>query len=120
MAGRRAGVLAVCLALALGGIAAAGCGGDDEGGDSEEESTIEPQTPEGPTGAAGEAGAEEGQPADDDSDVGLEDGTVTPPPESDSQTEGAEDSPGNDVAPEPGSPQDQFEDFCDQNPEACS
>ena len=119
-AGRRAGILVASCILALG-TAAAGCGGDDEdNGSSDEPSTIEPATPTGPTGAAGEEGTEDGEkPEDVDGDVGLEDGTVTPPPESDSQAQGGEDSPENDIPPEPGSPEAKFEEFCDENPEAC-
>jgi hypothetical protein len=119
-AGPAAGALLACLAL-LGGVAIAGCGGDDEETAPTTTPTIEPATPTGPTGAAGEQGDEQ-KPASDDSDVDPEDGTVTPPPESDSQSSGGTapvDSAENDIPPEEGSPEAEFEKYCDENPDAC-
>lgn len=120
-AGRAAGALLACLVL-LGGFAAAGCGGDDEEASTPSTTpTIEPATPTGPTGAAGEQG-EDQEPPSDDSDVDPEDGTVTPPAESESQSTGGSapvDSAENDIPPEPGSPEAEFEKHCEENPEAC-
>jgi hypothetical protein len=121
--GRRAApVFFACLAL-VAGTAVAGCGGDDEETGPTTTPTIEPATPTGPTGAAGEEGEEQEEPASDDSSVDPEDGTVTPPPESGDQATGGTqdqvDSPENDLPPEPGSPEAQFEQYCDENPEAC-
>jgi len=114
-AGRAAGAFFACLLLA-GGTAIAGCGGDDEETTTPSTTpTIEPATPTGPTGAAGEEGQDE-QPPSDDSSLDPEDGTVTPPAESESQTE---DSAANDVAPEAGSAEEAFEQHCEENPEAC-
>ena len=115
-AGRAAGALLACLLLACG-TAVAGCGGDDEEGGttSSTTETIEPATPTGPTGAAGDEGQEQAPPSDDTS-LDPDGGTVTPPAESESQTE---DSAENDVAPEPGSAEESFEQHCEQNPEAC-
>jgi hypothetical protein len=118
-AGRLAGALLASLLLASAG-AAAGCGGDDEKTSTPSTTpTIEPATPTGPTGAAGEDDQDE-QPPSDDSSLDPEDGTVTPPAESESQAEGGvEDSAENDVPPEPGSPEEAFEQHCEENPEAC-
>lgn len=120
-AARAAGALFACLLLA-GGTAVAGCGGDDEGETTPSTTpTIEPATPTGPTGAAGEEG-EDDQPASDDSALDPEDGTVTPPAESEVQDEqdlAPEDSAENDVPPEPGSAEEAFEQHCEENPEAC-
>lgn len=115
---RRTGIALACLALALGTGGIAGCGDDEPETDSV---TTEPITPTGPTGPTsgdepqGEGGGGEG------GDVDLEDGTVTPPPETDPENLPAEpaDSPENDTPPPPGSPAEQFEKFCDENPEAC-
>ena len=118
-AGRAAGVLIACLAL-TGGTALAGCGDDEDSSTPATTPTIEPSTPTGPTGAAGEQGDEGDTPPSDDSDVDPEDGTVTPPPESGDQANGGTvDSPENDIPPEEGSPEAEFEQYCDENPDAC-
>ena len=119
----RAGVVLACVALALG-AGLAGCGDDEEEGTPTTTPTIEPATPTGPTGAAGEQGAgPEGKKPAEHGDVALDDGTVTPPPESDSQISGGaaapEDSAENDRPPDPGSAEEEFEKFCDDNPGAC-
>ena len=114
--------LLACAATVLA-LVLAGCGGDDEGATSSTTPTIEPKTPTGPTGPEAETGGTEAP--GEDAGEGLDDGTVEPPPESDSQTTGSggsaapEDSPENDVPPEPGSPEAEFEQFCEENPEAC-
>jgi hypothetical protein len=102
--------------LALIALTATGCGGDDEpanesadeldtpaltvpGGDAPE---LQETTPDGtsttPSTTPGEPGTG-GTPAP---------GGGTAP-----------DGPGNDTPPAPGSPPDQFEDFCNENPAAC-
>jgi hypothetical protein len=106
----------VALAAALGGIA--GCG-DDESDTTTP--TTEPAALTGPTGPT--TGGEPPGEAPGDGDLDLEDGTVTPPPEADPDTLPGEpqpqDSPQNDVPPPAGSAAEQFEEFCDENPEAC-
>jgi hypothetical protein len=120
-AGRAAGALFACLLLA-GGSAVAGCGGGDEETTAPSTTpTIEPATPTGPTGAAGE-GDQDQQPPSDDTSLDPEDGTVTPPAESEVQTQGGaatEDSAENDIPPKPGSAEEAFEQHCEENPEAC-
>jgi hypothetical protein len=116
---RRAGLALICLALALGASGLSACGDDDS---ETTTPTTEPATPTGPTGpTSGEEPGAGGADQDGGGDVDLEDGTVTPPPETDPENLGAEpqDSPENDTPPPPGSPAEQFEKFCDENPEAC-
>jgi hypothetical protein len=113
---RSAGVVLSCAALALAGVGFAGCG-DDDG-----ETTTPTTEPATPTGVTGPNGGRDDQRPGQQGDAALEDDTVSPPPETDPSqlpTEPAEDSAENDVAPEPGSPEESFEQFCDQNPEAC-
>jgi hypothetical protein len=118
---RAAGAALACLLIA--GAALTGCGDDDgETTFPTTTPTIEPATPTGPTGAAGEQGAGAQKPGGEGGDVGLEDGTVTPPPESGTQTESggsaAEDSAENDLPPN-SEAEAAFEKYCDENPEAC-
>ena len=121
-AGLGAGALVVCLAL-LGAFAFAGCGGDDDESSSPTTTpTIEPATPTGPTGPAGEGADDQDGPPSDDTDLEPEGGTIKPPAESEDQASGGTepvDSPENDTPPEPGSPEEQFEQYCDENPDAC-
>ena len=110
----------VVLALAVAGFA--GCGDDEESAITTP--TTEPATPTGATGpgADGEDRPEQGRP-DNTGGVGLGDGTVSPPPETEPEnlpTEQEGDSPGNDIPPEPGSPAETFEKYCEANPEACN
>ncbi len=93
------GPIAVIAALALG--AAAGCGGDDDGDEvTVPEITIPAETETAP----------ETTPTPTTEDPSG--GTGTPDP-------AQPDSPENDVPPPPGSPQEAFEKFCEQNPGAC-
>jgi hypothetical protein len=106
----------VCLAVAVGATGAIGCGDDEP---ETTTPTTEPATLTGPTGPTSDDGPGEGQAAG--GDVDLEDGTVTPPPETDPESLPGEpeDSPQNDTPPPPGSAAEEFEQFCDENPEAC-
>jgi hypothetical protein len=118
------GVALTCLALAVGAGVTAGCGDDD---DEATTPTTEPATLTGPTGPATDGAPENGRDEEGGGggDVDLEDGTVTPPPETDPDNLPAEpapqpeDSPENDTPPPSGSPAEQFENFCDENPQAC-
>jgi hypothetical protein len=107
-----------CVVLLLGSAGIAGCGGDDS---ETTTPTTEPATLTGPTGPTSADGAQGRDQQNGGGDVDLEDGTVTPPPETDPENLPAEpaDSPENDTPPPPGSPAEQFENFCDENPEAC-
>lgn len=120
--GRALAVIGCALVLALAATGFAGCGDDDPA-----ETTTPTTEPVTPTGAAGpgatDAEDEAKEEATGGGDVGLEDGTVSPPPETDPEnlpTEPGVDSPENDIPPEPGSPAEKFENFCDENPDACS
>ena len=107
--GRRATtVLLTALALALG---AAGCGGDDDEGDTTDfeisvpEATVQSETTE-PTETAPQTTTQE--------DGGGTGGTSPP-----SAKPGKQDSAANDTPPPAGSPQEAFEKECEQNPAAC-
>lgn len=113
---RRLGVALMCLAL---GAAGAGCGGDDEPTD-----TTEPPLPSLPQGSPapdtgtdtnGDStdGATDTTPSTDTAPTEPSGGAPAPAPDAPA------DSPTNDVAPEPGSPESRFEDACEQNPAAC-
>jgi hypothetical protein len=119
---RTTGTVIVTLAAA-GVIALPGCGGDDEQTvdtvtlpeqvtTSEPATTSEPQTTEATT--TGESGGVEAEP-DDDSGQGEDGGTGG----TGSYDPSKPDSPTNDVPPQPSSPQEKFEQFCDENPQAC-
>ncbi len=120
-AGRGAGVAVAGLAL-IAAVAASGCGGDEETTTPSTTETIEPATPTGPTGAAGQQGTGGQKAPSDDSNVDPEDGTVTPPPESDTQGDSGgtepEDSAENDIPPDSDA-EEAFEKYCDENPGAC-
>ena len=106
--------------LALGGVALSGC--DIGGGDDNEPAATTPATTEttGPTGPSGD------NRGDGDGDGG---GDATPedtgPTVPESGGVGADDydpetdSPENDQPPPPGSPQEKFEQACDENPGLC-
>lgn len=118
---RALAAIGCAVALALAATPVTGCGDDEEATTTP---TTEPATPTGATGPGATGGDDESK--DNGSggagDIGLEDGTVSPPPETDPEdlpTDPAEDGPGNDLPPEPGSAAEQFEKFCDANPDAC-
>ena len=130
------------LLLALGGLAA-GCGDDDEPATT----ATTPTGPTGPTreekiggGDQGNQGESKGgKPdeqgtADESGSAGLEttttpepppvdeappQETASPPPEEGPGPSGEEDTAENDIPPEPGSPEEAFEKYCDENPGAC-
>lgn len=123
---RRAAVWAAVAALGVGGAAFAGC--DLPGtGDDEETVATTPTTTDteatGPTGPSGENGggggggggggrdktpADTGPTVPESGGVGAED---TYDPEQDTEE--------NDLPPPAGSPQEQFEQACDENPGLC-
>jgi hypothetical protein len=106
-------------ALALAGVAFGGCDVPVVGGDDDETIVTTPTTPTtgpettGPTGPSGEGGGRDKTPADT--------GPIVP----ESGGVGADgydpeqDTPENDLPPPPGSPQEKFEQACDQNPGLC-
>jgi hypothetical protein len=101
--------LTVLLALLALGAAAPGCGGDDEpdGAPTAPQLTVpQTETDETETGPA-PGGTTTAPPADDG-------GGPAPPAERQQP-----DSPQNDVAPQPGTPESRFEKFCNENPGAC-
>jgi hypothetical protein len=104
--------IATLLVVLLAPVAAAGCGGDDEpeATPTRPELTVpetDTQTTETPT----ETAPTTTQPPSEGGEGG---GTTAPPP---ARTQ--PDSPGNDVPPEPGTPESRFERFCRENPGAC-
>lgn len=107
--GRRATtVLLTALAFALG---AAGCGGDDDEGDTT--SPFEISAPEATVQTEATAPAETA-PQTTTSEGGGTGGTSPP-----SSNPGKQDSATNDTSPPAGSPQEAFEKECEQNPAAC-
>jgi hypothetical protein len=115
------------LALGIGGTALAACGGDDE----PTAATTTPTT----TGAAGDGDSEGTAQVEDTNEGGTVD--QAPAPEAPAPTDTGsgsappssggtppaydpeQDSPENDIPPPPGSPAEQFEQECEQNPEIC-
>jgi hypothetical protein len=107
----RCAALAVLGAIALG-APPAGCGGDEETTTITTEATTSSttstsattstttRTDAGPEGGGGAGGGGSGEGG----------GSGTP----------QVDSEQNDLPPEPNSPQEDYERFCDENPEACS
>jgi hypothetical protein len=107
----------LALASLVAGLALAGCGGDDDSGETTPPSVSIPAvtspipatttppptttTPTGPTGGSGGTSPPSGE---------------TPPS---GATPKRPDSEANDVPPPPGSPQEAFEKQCEQNPAAC-
>lgn len=125
--GRRlAGLLLVCAALAA---IAAGCGGDDEtptvDQPESERPASEPGTDNQPdtTTTAPPTTTETTKPGSGGTAPPGETTTTTPgsggsaPPGS--YDPGQPDSPENDIPPEPGTPEERFEKYCEEHPEAC-
>jgi hypothetical protein len=118
----RAAIPALCvLALVIGG-----CGGDEEPRPPRAPELTLPETaPDRGTDTAPQTGT----------DTAPETGTDTSPTPPDTNTApdaqgggsggasapgaGQQDGPQNDVAPRPGSPEERFEQFCEQNKGAC-
>lgn len=96
----RAALLLSLGALALG---ATGCGDDED--DAIQPTISVPQTVEPPPSA--------------ETNTAPETETETTAPGGGKVLPGESDSPANDIPPPAGSPQEQFERFCEQNPEAC-
>jgi hypothetical protein len=129
----RATLWAAIAVLALGGAAFSGC--DIGGGDDDEPATTPATTeatgPTGPTGKNGDGGGDGG--ADGGTtDGGTTDGGTTDETPADTGPAVPEsggvgvddydpetDSPENDQPPPPGSPQEKFEQACDENPDLC-
>lgn len=104
------------LALAAGALSA--CGDDEE----PTTTTTAPTAPTTTTGATDDNGREESSGGKEET-TGSEqpNGGVAAPESSGGAGRGQpEDSPENDIPPAPGSPAEQFEQFCDENPDACS
>ena len=111
----------IAVVLALGALAATGCGGDEEAAkDSAEQLDTPPLTVPGgdtpelqettPTGTGTTPAAPPAEPGADPEGGGTPaPGGGTPAP----------DSPENDTPPEPGTPPAEFEEFCAENPGAC-
>ena len=95
----RSSALALAAVLAL---AAPGCIGDDDDGGDE---TLTEPTISVPT---------ETQSVPTETTTAPTGGTPTPAPKPSKP-----DSPTNDLPPKPGSPQERFEQYCEQNPGAC-
>jgi hypothetical protein len=119
-AGRaRVAAWAAIAVLGLGGAAFSGC---DIGGDEDEPAATTPAATE----TTGETG-----PTDRSGGDGSADGGADPTPEDTGPTvpesggvgaddyDPEKDSPENDLPPPPGSPQEKFEQACDQNPGLC-
>jgi hypothetical protein len=99
--------LLIPLALIAAASGAAGCG-DDESNDTSPSVSIPSVTaPSVPTAPSAEPPSGGIAP---DATTTPKDGSFDP---------GKPDSPENDVPPPAGSPQEAFEEMCEQNPEAC-
>jgi hypothetical protein len=98
--------LLVLTALAIG---AAGCGSDDESGDTTTVPTI--SVPSGEVQTLPEQKTTTTTPEQTTTDSGGSGGTNFNPSKPDSPT--------NDVPPAPGTPESKFEQYCKQNPGAC-
>jgi hypothetical protein len=99
---RSTATLLALIALALGALAMAGCGDDDDGQVTLPTISVEQPTTTGETTTA-------------PSTTGTGDsGGVAPNADPSRQ-----DSQSNDTPPEPGSPEEAFENACKQNPAAC-
>lgn len=124
---RGSAAMLVVAALALGAVAC---------GDDEETDTI--STPTAPAQTSGESATTD-EAATDEETTTDDSGGVSPGETPETVNEGPDDSggvvgpsyggrgadpeqpdsPENDVPPEPGSPQEAFEQYCDENPDAC-
>lgn len=110
------------VALAGAVLALAGAAGLSACGDDEPEPAATTTEPAATTTTAEPAESEDPyQGAEDDGGAsgGGSGGVPAPPTGSGSAPSGAEDSPEHDVPPEPGSPAQRFEQFCEENPKAC-
>jgi hypothetical protein len=137
MRGRR---ITAFLAAGLLGLAAAGCGGDDQPAPEvpgPPADVVIPESAEAPAraGSGDDEGTTDGTSEEDTDGTTDDSGTTTPPeetappadetgttPDSGGGTTAPEadaDSPTNDTPPPEGSNAEQFEDFCAQNPGAC-
>jgi hypothetical protein len=107
---------AVVLIVALAGAGVAGCGGDDdEPAAATATTTTEAQTtqatqPSG-DGREGEVAPEEADPTPADTGPTV--------PETGGVGVDEQDTEENDIPPPPGSPAEEFEQQCEQNPEIC-
>lgn len=127
---RGGAALLVGTALALG---AAACGDDEETesvstptapaqtseeADTTDEAATEEETTTEDSGGVGPGEVTE---TEEDENEGLDGsgGGVGPSSGSGGHDPGQPDSADNDVPPEPGSPQEAFEQYCDENPKAC-
>jgi hypothetical protein len=122
----RAAVWATVAALVAGGAAFAGCGSDDDGDETVATPTTTETEATGPTGPSGGdddgGGSGGGGGGGEGEDPTPEDtGPVVP----ESGGVGADDydpeqdTEENDTPPPAGGPQEQFEQFCEDNPGAC-
>jgi hypothetical protein len=100
--------LAIALAALAAGLGAVGCG-DDESGDETTPSISIPSVT-APTTTAPTATEPSG---------GVAPETTTGSGGRGGYDPAKPDTPENDVPPPPGSPQEAFEQFCEQNPAAC-
>jgi hypothetical protein len=100
--------LTIALAAVAAGLGAVGCGGDDESGAETTPSISIPAVtvPTAPTTTAPSGGVA----PETTTGSGSGRGNYDP---------AQPDTPENDVPPPPGSPQEAFEQMCEQNPAAC-
>jgi hypothetical protein len=120
----RVALWAAIAVLALGGAALSGC--DIGGGDDDEPAATTPAATD-TTGTTGPSGENGGGGGGGDGSGGSTDATPedTGPTVPESGGVGADDydpetdSPENDQPPPPGSPQEKFEQACDENPGLC-
>jgi hypothetical protein len=99
--------LTLALAAVAAGLGAVGCGDDESGEETTPSISIPAVTvPTGPTTTAPSSGVAP------ETTTGSGSGRDTYDP-------AQPDTPENDVPPPPGSPQEAFEQMCEQNPAAC-
>ena len=123
-------------ALLISAVLIAACGSGDDSTDSSDARSAETESPAGETaveetvsegeatensesGSKNNGGTKDQSQAGSKNKGGSKDGSTGggTPDESDSSEL---DSKENDIPPESGTPEDAFEKFCDENPEACS
>jgi hypothetical protein len=102
------GTITVLISVLAVGFGTAGCGGDSSGETTAPTVSIPAVTTPTSSGPSPSGGV---SPTDTQRPKTAPSGTTFDP--------GQPDSPTNDVPPPPGSPQEQFEQQCEQNPEAC-